>query len=366
MELSSTSEKPLTVTIPHLALATGNSSQISLHMPVASMTMVSSSSANLPEIRPKLLPAPVKTNTNSAVSDTGKSGNNNFVISTKSAASSPNSSSNNNANSNSNNSNSKSLTNGGLVSSFKLDVNKLSDCKVSDLRAELKKRNLPVSGSKPQLIERLKGTDLSLQDSNISTTSSCVANGTQSGSNSVANSRRGSSSNGNVVVKSEVLSSPDEQPECIFMDTSENTKNPVKKSTSGDKVKVSEGEKKSGRKNGKIVVENNNSCSSSNSSGALNAAMLAMLAKGVNVVNAGGQGPMISCNDNGSGGNNVSSSDSTDGKGGILVNETIIMEQQRQIEQLQQALRVSQNQLQQMKNSQQQLESSTVSEKFTF
>ncbi|XP_014663445.1 PREDICTED: dual specificity protein kinase splA-like [Priapulus caudatus] len=33
---------------------------------------------------------------------------------------------------------------------------KLDDLKVSDLRAELKKRNLPVSGPKPQLIERLK------------------------------------------------------------------------------------------------------------------------------------------------------------------------------------------------------------------
>ncbi|XP_074601164.1 uncharacterized protein LOC141855150 isoform X2 [Brevipalpus obovatus] len=33
---------------------------------------------------------------------------------------------------------------------------KLEDMKVSDLKCELKKRNLPVSGSKPQLIERLK------------------------------------------------------------------------------------------------------------------------------------------------------------------------------------------------------------------
>lgn len=31
-----------------------------------------------------------------------------------------------------------------------------TSCAVSDLKAELKRRNLPVSGSKPQLIERLK------------------------------------------------------------------------------------------------------------------------------------------------------------------------------------------------------------------
>ncbi|XP_023228608.1 MKL/myocardin-like protein 1 isoform X1 [Centruroides sculpturatus] len=35
-------------------------------------------------------------------------------------------------------------------------LSKLEDMKVSDLKAELKRRNLPVSGSKPQLIERLK------------------------------------------------------------------------------------------------------------------------------------------------------------------------------------------------------------------
>lgn len=42
------------------------------------------------------------------------------------------------------------------VSSPQKSISKLEDMKVSDLKAELKKRNLPVSGSKPQLIERLK------------------------------------------------------------------------------------------------------------------------------------------------------------------------------------------------------------------
>ncbi|XP_022645848.1 myocardin-related transcription factor B-like isoform X2 [Varroa destructor] len=39
---------------------------------------------------------------------------------------------------------------------YKLKCAKLEDMKVSDLKLELKKRNLTVSGSKPQLIERLK------------------------------------------------------------------------------------------------------------------------------------------------------------------------------------------------------------------
>nr|CAI5837650.1 unnamed protein product [Callosobruchus analis] len=44
----------------------------------------------------------------------------------------------------------------GTSTSFTRISGRLEDMKVSDLKAELKRRNLPVSGSKPQLIERLK------------------------------------------------------------------------------------------------------------------------------------------------------------------------------------------------------------------
>ena len=49
-------------------------------------------------------------------------------------------------------------------------ISKLEDMKVSDLKAELKKRNLPVSGAKQQLIERLKP----FSDSVVSTNNSIV------------------------------------------------------------------------------------------------------------------------------------------------------------------------------------------------
>lgn len=47
-------------------------------------------------------------------------------------------------------------------------ISKLEDMKVSDLKAELKKRNLPVSGAKQQLIERLKPYSESVVSNNNS------------------------------------------------------------------------------------------------------------------------------------------------------------------------------------------------------
>lgn len=48
------------------------------------------------------------------------------------------------------------INNANASDVFMKPLSKLEDMKVSDLKIELKKRNLPVSGSKPQLIERLK------------------------------------------------------------------------------------------------------------------------------------------------------------------------------------------------------------------
>ena len=56
-------------------------------------------------------------------------------------------------------------------------ISKLEDMKVSDLKAELKKRNLPVSGPKQQLIERLKPySDL------VVSTNNCAVNAEMNGS----------------------------------------------------------------------------------------------------------------------------------------------------------------------------------------
>ncbi|KAJ9595059.1 hypothetical protein L9F63_013656, partial [Diploptera punctata] len=54
-------------------------------------------------------------------------------------------------------------------------LTKLEDMKVSDLKAELKKRNLPVSGSKPQLIERLKPFTESQQDGQVTSSTNTTA-----------------------------------------------------------------------------------------------------------------------------------------------------------------------------------------------
>lgn len=65
-------------------------------------------------------------------------------------------------------------------------VGRLEDMKVSDLKAELKRRSLPVSGSKPQLIERLKpftgDCELSSQQVNMEMQVSSSADDMQSSS----------------------------------------------------------------------------------------------------------------------------------------------------------------------------------------
>ncbi|XP_017779036.1 PREDICTED: MKL/myocardin-like protein 1 isoform X2 [Nicrophorus vespilloides] len=63
--------------------------------------------------------------------------------------------SNNNSNSSASPSPAPSMDSVTSVNPTRL-VGRLEDMKVSDLKAELKRRNLPVSGSKPHLIERLK------------------------------------------------------------------------------------------------------------------------------------------------------------------------------------------------------------------
>ncbi|KAI4472176.1 myocardin-related transcription factor-related [Holotrichia oblita] len=58
-------------------------------------------------------------------------------------------------------------------------IGRLEDMKVSDLKAELKRRNLPVSGSKPQLIERLKPFTTTAPSSDIDTSVKSPADDSQ-------------------------------------------------------------------------------------------------------------------------------------------------------------------------------------------
>ncbi|KAF2899398.1 hypothetical protein ILUMI_06777 [Ignelater luminosus] len=77
-------------------------------------------------------------------------------------------------------------------------VGRLEDMKVSDLKAELKRRSLPVSGSKPQLIERLKPF-----------TGSCETVNQQSATNLDSNSMPNSNSNDfHSVIQQEETNSP--------------------------------------------------------------------------------------------------------------------------------------------------------------
>lgn len=71
------------------------------------------------------------------------------------------------------------------ATTFKI-VGKLEDMKVSDLKMELKKRNLPVSGSKPQLIERIRNADAvaaaaASTDSNSTVSNASLTEGSQAG-----------------------------------------------------------------------------------------------------------------------------------------------------------------------------------------
>ncbi|RWS13310.1 MKL/myocardin-like protein 1, partial [Dinothrombium tinctorium] len=81
--------------------------------------------------------------------------NRSHIFSTVESGNNSNSSSNGNANNSSFNVTVMPKQQNSLQISSKVS-SKLEDMKVSDLKIELKKRNLPVSGSKPQLIERLK------------------------------------------------------------------------------------------------------------------------------------------------------------------------------------------------------------------
>uniref|UniRef100_A0A0A9WAD4 MKL/myocardin-like protein 2 n=2 Tax=Lygus hesperus TaxID=30085 RepID=A0A0A9WAD4_LYGHE len=102
----------------------------------------------------------------------------------------------------------------------------LEDMKVSDLKAELKKRNLPVSGSKPQLIERLKPFCESAQQHQQQQQQQAAANAAQQQQQAHAVSSTTSHQEESIPSVCSVSSSGQTQPSSILMDTSESPLSP--------------------------------------------------------------------------------------------------------------------------------------------
>jgi len=207
-----------------------------------------------------------------------------------------------------------------------LDLTKLNDWKVSDLKAELKRRNLPVSGAKPQLIERLKLADESLQDESISSSSS-----------------NGAGTSHKVGIKSEVQ--------------------PADESCSSEMMDMSEGSASGGLPNGIFTSMQNSLGTQSKGDvqgippppevgktsnvAALNAAMLTLLQN--NNLQNNGVIPVHILNALANVAKNANLKTGSNGKTQniVVVDEKLIREQQ--IEQLQQALKNNQPQNPQIK-----------------